>query len=42
MNKSLRMWKSEMARKRRKVVKEIREGLEERLYQRLRKQKKKK
>lgn len=36
------MWKSEMARKRRKVVKEIREGLEERLYQRLRKQKKKK
>jgi len=42
MNRALRILKSEAARKRRKKVKELKASLTERLYKRLRKQKKKK
>ena len=41
MKRSERIHKSEAARKRRKVVKDIKEGVKERLYSRLRKQRKK-
>jgi len=42
MNRALRILKSEAARKRRNKVKELKASLSERLYKRLRKQKKKK
>ena len=41
MSKSLRMWRSEMARKRRRTTRELREGLKERLYSKLRREKRK-
>jgi len=42
MNRALRILKSEAARKRRRKVKELKESLTERLYNRLRREKKKK
>lgn len=42
MTREERMWKSENARKRRKSIKELRDGLKERLFSKLRRQKKKK
>ena len=42
MKRAERILKSEAARKRRKAVKKLREGLQERLYSVLRKKKKKK
>jgi hypothetical protein len=42
MNRALRILKSESARKRRRKVKELKESLAERLYNRLRRERKKK
>jgi hypothetical protein len=42
MKRSERLHKSEAARKRRKNIKEIKEGVKERLYTKLRKERKKK
>lgn len=42
MNRALRILKSESARKRRKKVKELKESLKQRLYSKLRREKKKK
>ena len=42
MKRGERLHKSEVARKRRKNIKEIKEGLKERLYKKLKKERKKK